>query len=277
LNFLVVIAHYSDPRLYPLSSLRTGKGNARRAVARATEADGLGLIHTRRIMTKDYQPRSSGNNVMMRWAGPSSHTSKVPQIYKCSSDTTTAALPNYPVPTASTNSGRSDAFGISGRQRVSSLVPHSDVFEIGNGRHSDKSRAQANVTDPLKAAPHPIRCLAWKNAVRIQQLAARLIRHRYMGGFGNSNSLYKGPTGRHLDGSNFLFCDGHVKLVKGRKDLHRLCQRRRQCLGTRFFSPLGWIIWGILLQPLQSVLIGNENNWGTTIPFHDRCRLHRTG
>ena len=32
-----------------------------------------------------------------------------------------------------------------------------------------------------------------------------------------SAAVYTGPTGRHLEGSNFLLCDGHVKWFRGDK------------------------------------------------------------
>jgi prepilin-type N-terminal cleavage/methylation domain-containing protein/prepilin-type processing-associated H-X9-DG protein len=235
IELLVVIAIIALLAAILFPVFARARENARRASCQSNlKQIGLGLTQ----YSQDYDERlpvniSDNEAYVGGWAGPIYPYVKSTQLYKCPSDNTpqhaTYAVCSYAY---NTNIARKDAWGISGvTAKMNAPARTILCFEIGhnpdqnyNG-YVDIDGPEAEGTTALGGAAYLSSSLCGEGitftAAHNSTPATGAARFRYATGYlgGRTNSTitqYFDPyTGRHFDGSNYLFGDGHVKWLKG--------------------------------------------------------------
>ena len=210
IELLVVIAIIAILAAILFPVFARARENARRSSCQSNlKQIGLGLLQ----YTQDYDERlpigTNGGTVGNRgsgWAGASFPYIKSQQIFVCPSDTTPVGNPvisyaynsaiTYPIP--NTWSGPSlAAFNATARTVM--------VFEVSGATWipaTDVASPYSPVGDGYSGGD----ILPGGTKYTTGYMAAN-------GGTG----AYDAPTGRHLEMSNFLFADGHVKSLRGEK------------------------------------------------------------
>ena len=202
--------------------------NARRTSCQSNLKQlGLGILQ----YCQDYDEQlPTGQNTTEKvgagWAGMFYPYVKNAQVYRCPSDTKTATAPRVPV---------SYGFNINltyynSLYTVTNDTPNAKLAKLVAPAKSvmifEVSNFEADVTDEREGYSSGATCspsangvqgIVVKDANRADGAGGRpqgLFSTGYLGGRaagGTYNSAYPGDKGRHLEGSNFLLCDGHVK------------------------------------------------------------------
>ena len=202
IELLVVIAIIAILAAILFPVFARARENARRSSCQSNLKQlGLGLLQ----YAQDYDERLPIGNVGITgtggWAGPIYPYVKSVQIYKCPSDPGAGQFISY----AYTHfmAVRPD-LGIAGVLASFNKTSHTVLLVevVGKAFNPlDPNETTSPDTDGIRTAGY-----AWKFATG------------YMGGRGDTGaSMWPTPTGRHLDTSNFLFADGHVKALTGEK------------------------------------------------------------
>ena len=246
IELLVVIAIIAILAAILFPAFARARENARRASCMSNMKQlGLGIIQYTQDYDEMYPIGShslySSNTYYdaIGWGGQIYSYVKSAQIYQCPSDTTTAPAGMSVVSYGANDDVMGYTVGTPGQQqpRLSQLTAPAVSVEL-----FEMSGSYANVTDPAEAQPACSGTACYNSCGgngndnmccngtgtpstrSTQQFATG-----YMGGrtynpvttcgWGSSPNFdggcNTGPTGRHLDGSNFLLFDGHAKWFKG--------------------------------------------------------------
>ena len=179
----------------------------------------------------------------MGWAGPLFPYVKSAQIFQCPSDTTRAG--SRRVISYAYSAGMGTGANNSSLMRLTAPAKTVMLFEVRNasvanfnpnegvGQLANGDPANADPVSPAGTGMGVIRqtCKFGCNGTSTDSISPALDAARYATGYlstrGNQNGCYRAPfnsgtqscfddtVGRHLEGSNFLLADGHVKWYRG--------------------------------------------------------------
>ena len=222
IELLVVIAIIAILAAILFPVFARARENARRSSCQSNlKQIGLGLLQ----YTQDYDERfmtgrfpwnptaSAGTN---GWAGAIQPYIKSTQVFTCPSDTTTANAPRTPVSYAINNSFLGDDNAGQGASLASFNSPSLTVMLC------EVSGLATDLTNPLESESPAATCST-------DFFTAGGAGRPSPGGGGGYNVYYatgpvsgqtlgvspQAPTGRHLETSNYLAADGHVKALRG--------------------------------------------------------------
>ena len=179
---------------------------------------------------------ATGWYVGVGWGGQIFPYVKSAQIYKCPSDSTTATAPLVPVSYGGNDQVMEDDVnvgvgGVTGFNHIASMNAPAKTVLLFELRGST-----ANVTDSLESGGPPNTCVSGGHAnffcrgggspmATVEKYATGYLGGKsFTGSFGGSgctlnagyvNDCMVDAVGRHLEGSNYAFCDGHAKWLKG--------------------------------------------------------------
>ncbi len=220
IELLVVIAIIAILAAILFPAFARARENARKASCMSNMKQlGLGFIqytqdYDEKLPIQDDGPNCCGGQQRRGrgWAGRMYPYVKSRQLFRCPSDSSGAQYQT----SYSMNNNLSNWSGYGGIEgKISAMAaPAKTVmaFEISNGM------PYHDITDPNEqVSPSSNGTKLVNNAFDGLDSDGTPATHAtgYMGGRGNANSQFPTPNGRHLDGSNFLLADGHVKWLRG--------------------------------------------------------------
>ena len=233
IELLVVIAIIAILAAILFPVFARARENARRSSCQSNEKQiGLGILQYAQDYDERYPPGlSTGSYVNpdgttgtyklgTAWAGEIQAYIKSSQVFICPSDRTMppAAANGAPLVSYGYNCviSRTDLNGMGGAIAALNAVAKTVMCAEVNGIYADIDNVATAGTDASANGIHS----AGGNGLGLYPFANTVMGGSYatgyMGGRGNINMAFKyGALGRHLEGSNFLMADGHVKWLRG--------------------------------------------------------------
>ena len=221
IELLVVIAIIAILAAILFPVFARARENARRSSCQSNlKQIGLGIAQ----YTQDYDEtmptgRENANNwtEARGWAGQLAPYIKSTQIFVCPSDTTNATAPNAPVSYGMNQNFRNSqpdpntgSFSPAKLSQFTATAKTIALFEVDNvtsnvatdgelGSRAGRGPDSDNGNGYLNQGRYATGIMSGKGAVGTSN--------------GNISNLYR--DGRHLEGANYAFADGHVKWLKG--------------------------------------------------------------
>jgi prepilin-type N-terminal cleavage/methylation domain-containing protein/prepilin-type processing-associated H-X9-DG protein len=220
IELLVVIAIIAILAAILFPVFARARENARRSSCQSNLKQlGLGLMQ----YTQDYDERFmvGTNGTGGAWAGTTAPYIKSSQVFTCPSDTT-APGPNQPVVSYGMNSNiATNANNSTAIARFTSTVRTVLLFELRGNYTNVNSISEQGATNGGSIVGDGQNLSSYSKCCTSANVGGGQYATGYIDAWNQSTykpsgyeTQWDGTTGRHLEGANYLFADGHVKWLK---------------------------------------------------------------